>query len=214
MNVVITGASRGLGLALVAEYLLNDDHVYAVTRYSSVELDGLKTFENVTIVPSDFAYRPYVKIPEKIHLLINNAGVFGSRDRIDKRPDWQEMNDVFYVNSYLPLLTIHNLLPQLIAAQGNVINISSIMGHHPGKSGGSYPYRMSKAALNMATEALAEDLWEHKINVVAVHPGHLKTDMGGPDADVYPKTAAQLIMRFEQMMGIEDSGQFFDLRET
>lgn len=214
MNVVITGASQGLGLALVETYLdTYKDRVWALTRRSSDELEYLKTQyrEDLTIVEEWDTVGNISFLPPHVNLLINNAAVFDDVDvgAATEFDVWVDLAESFYVNSYLPLWLTAALRDRL-ANGGRVINISSIMGTRAGHNP-AYGYRMSKAALNVATEQLAKDLKGDGISVFAIHPGHVRTDMGGDDAELDPLFAAARIAKFADRAKSNYSGKFYNL---
>ncbi|WP_342317198.1 SDR family oxidoreductase [Lysobacter sp. FW306-1B-D06B] len=210
--VAITGANRGLGLAMSVRCAALGWSVIAGCRRPSEATDlqrlAQKHIASVDIVECDvlseasivqFAAKVAVARPH-LDLLVNNAGYL---DRSDPRLDDAKSVSVttaFQVNALAPLLLTRELLPQLRAApMSRIANISSAMGclgleQRPD----SYGYRMSKAALNMFTVNLASELASTNIVVLALHPGWVKTDMGGTVAPVHVEDAVAGLL--EQMM--------------
>jgi len=206
--VLITGANRGIGLELVRQVLTTTHakHVIATTRQSShPELDQLRDkhpnrLHVLQLEGTNYnSFPQFVKQVEAIvgdqglDTLINNAGI-AITTRLDSVTA-EVMVKNFEVNSVAPLMLTKALLPLLktsaASRKTSVINISSSLGSielatRPGFT--IYPYRTSKAALNMITKCLAVDLKPHNINVVCMCPGHLKTDLGGPTAQLEVST--------------------------
>uniref|UniRef100_A0A8D8V4B6 C-factor n=1 Tax=Cacopsylla melanoneura TaxID=428564 RepID=A0A8D8V4B6_9HEMI len=157
-----------------------------------------------------------------LNVLVNNAGISSKFTRIGMlKPE--QMTEHFLVNVTAPLMLTKALLPLLKAAsQANseaplgssraaIVNVSSILGSiEDNKQGGFYPYRVSKSALNAATRSLSFDLKDDKILATAMHPGWVKTDMGGANAplDVVPATAG--IIKFIQGLNETHNGKFFE----
>ncbi|GGW87877.1 SDR family oxidoreductase [Alteromonas halophila] len=209
MNVVITGANRGIGLAFVRHYLSQGVNVFALCRNSCDELNGLgaRVINGVDVSQPDSlkdALKPLTDV--SIDLLINNAGVLG-KETID---DW-EPNTIDYqfrVNALGPLLVTQALLPSL-AGNAKVAMITSRMGSmEDNGSGGYYGYRMSKAALNAAAVSMATDLGHRGIAVGIFHPGFVQTEMVNNAGDIDADTAAtRLAARIDELT-LENAGQF------
>ncbi|WP_438863656.1 SDR family oxidoreductase [Neptunicella sp.] len=208
-NVLITGANRGIGLALTKQLSQRGDKVWAVCRHSSGELDK----SAATIIDGVNMAEPltYDKISsalskQKIDLLINNAGVLGTETLSDM--DANRIMYQFQVNSLAPILFTQTLLPCL-AEKAKVAMITSRMGSMTDNaSGGYYGYRMSKAALNAGAVSLAKDLKAQGIAVAILHPGFVQTDMVGGAGDITAEVAAQqLISRIDEL-NLQTSGQF------
>jgi NAD(P)-dependent dehydrogenase (short-subunit alcohol dehydrogenase family) len=145
-----------------------------------------------------------------VDLVLNNAGVRSEADELATL-DLEAANRIFQVNALGALRVTRGLLPLL--RHGKIANISSNMGSiGENSAGGSYGYRMSKAALNMATRSLAQDLRPEGIVAVALSPGWVQTDMGGPEAPTsVTESAAGLIAVIDRFTMV-DSGGFFDFR--
>ena len=110
-----------------------------------------------------------------------------------------------------PLRVLQAFLPHLErAGGGRVLMISSGMGLFSGKGSGAVAYRASKAALNKATQTLAIDLAARGVHVAACHPGWVRTDMGGPGADIAPTESARGLVDLVERLGPTQSGRFFD----
>jgi NAD(P)-dependent dehydrogenase (short-subunit alcohol dehydrogenase family) len=208
---VVTGSNRGIGLALVTLLKQRGDEVVAACRKSSAELDAL----GVTVVPGVEVAKPEgittlaaALEGRKVDLLINNAGILrssGSLPALDAR----SIRDQFEVNALGPLLLTSALLPNLQAG-AKVALITSRMGSiDDNGSGGSYGYRMSKAALNMAGKSMAVDLKERGVAVAILHPGMVRTEMIGNHGQVEPIDAARGLLARIDAVTLETSGGFW-----
>lgn len=223
MNIVITGANRGIGLELVRQYLARGDSIHAAVRTPerSNELTALAESSGgrLRISACDVALETSVRafaagVTAPVDLLINNAGV-RSRERADgvEELDLADATRTFEVNALGPLRVTGALLPMLRRSRGaKIANIGSGLGSIDNSSGGAYGYRMSKAALNMASRSLAQDLREEGIVTVVLSPGWVRTDMGGSDAPTpVTESAAGLIGVIDRLTP-KDNGGFFDFR--
>ncbi len=188
MNVVVTGANRGLGLGFVRHYLNQGADVWGCYRSSPGQLESIES-DRLHIVQwdvtenkgPDFAER--AGLPEKIDLLINNAGIYGP-----KKGEGQSltsvtpetMHEVFDVDCVGPLRVVQTLLPRITAARGKIANVSSKMGSSAdNSSGGCYAYRAAKAALVIVSKSMAIDLAPEGVRVITLHPGWVRTEMTG-----------------------------------
>ena len=224
-NVFITGASRGIGLELTRQYLSAGDHVFAAARNPSCDaLAALKSQYADTLTPvtldvtdaSSIAAAVQMLGDTPIHLLINNAGIFKSKPTELDTLDESTWVDEFRVNAISPLMVTRALKSNLAAAGSSVVGMmSSKMGSMgDNTSGGDYSYRSSKAALNAVSVSLAKDLAELGINVIAMHPGWVQTDMGGPNALIDVPTSAKGLKALLDKADLSVSGQFFDYSGT
>jgi NAD(P)-dependent dehydrogenase (short-subunit alcohol dehydrogenase family) len=145
-----------------------------------------------------------------IDILINNAGIYGTRAGFGKT-GYEQWPQVFQVNVMGPLRLAEAFVEQIAGSERKlIVNISSRMGSiAENSSGGGYVYRSSKAALNMVVKSLSIDLAERGIAVVAFHPGWVQTDMGGPNGAI---TAAETVAGMRaviERLTPADSGKFF-----
>ncbi|WP_088329033.1 SDR family oxidoreductase [Lacimicrobium sp. SS2-24] len=209
-TIVITGASRGIGLALTQEYVQRGDTVYALCRNATSALQqcGARIIEGVDVADENGlgqALKPLSSV--QIDVLINNAGVLG-RDSFDN-PDPGSIKEQFSVNAMGPLLVTHALSPHLHKGS-KVAMITSRMGSMADNgSGGYYGYRMSKAALNAAGVSLARDLAPRGIAVALLHPGYVQTEMVGYGGDVSAQVSAQRLMQRIDDLTLSNTGQFW-----
>lgn len=149
---------------------------------------------------------------EAIDLLLNNAGVYtGSHAKgiFDSR-DYEAWAHAFRINTMATLKMAQTFEPQVTrSGQKTIVTISSKMGSIADNSGGgSYMYRSSKAAVNMVVKTLAIDLKPVGVIVVALHPGWVKTDMGGPKALISTNQSVLGMRHVISELTPEDSGRF------
>lgn len=182
MNVVITGANRGLGLGFVRHYLDGGHEVWACFRNDAGSLADMDHGRlhclqwNVT----QGAPQSRAVWPDRIDLLINNAGIYGpDKDGQDLEQVTPEaMLEVFNVDCVGPLRVVQHLRDRLVHARGVIANISSKMGSSgDNSSGGAYAYRAAKAALVIVSKSMAVDLARLGVHVITLHPGWVMTDM-------------------------------------
>ena len=146
-----------------------------------------------------------------IDLLINNAGVIGPDRQSALDMDYRGFADTLAVNTIAPLRVIAAFLPNLRqAAAAKVVTISSVMGSLAASGPDRLAYRASKAAVNMAMRGVAAELQPHGIAVLTMHPGWVRTDMGGPNAAVAPEDSAAGILRQIARLSLADTGRFVD----
>jgi NAD(P)-dependent dehydrogenase (short-subunit alcohol dehydrogenase family) len=217
-TVLITGANRGIGLEHAARYAAAGATVLAANRGSTPEFEALcaahpDRIRTLAYDASDFESPARLKTElgdQPIDLLFANAGT----------GDWnglggvkgEVMMEVLRVNTVAPLLLAQALADNVAASERKLIALqSSLMGSiEDNKGGGFYAYRASKAALNMVAKSLAQDLKPRGVSVVALHPGHVQTRMGGASA---PVTTAQCVEGQQALFaGFNggDSGRFFN----
>ena len=178
MNILVTGANRGIGLELVKQLAQRGENVIAVCRASNAELERteVRVIEGIDVTSDESVQALADAIKgTKLDWLINNAGILSS-DSIAGL-NYSSMEQQFRVNAMGPLRVSTALRPNLV--QGSkVFVISSRVGSiTDNTSGGNYGYRMSKAAVNMAAKSLSIDWHADGISVFLLHPGYVATDM-------------------------------------
>ncbi|MBF9049246.1 SDR family NAD(P)-dependent oxidoreductase [Roseobacter sp. HKCCD9010] len=208
MRALITGANRGVGLAMAEALAARGDHVIATTR-SAMPLANVQWEQADMADPASISALAE-RVEGPLDLLICNAGVLHDREEALETGYPPEMwAETFAVNVTGVFLMIQALLPQLRAAGAAKIAIlSSQLGSNTRATGGRYIYRASKsAALNLGRN-LAHDLAPEGIAVGIYHPGWVQTDMGGSAADITATQAATgLIQRFDAL-GPDTTGVF------
>ncbi|MFT5757174.1 MAG: NAD(P)-dependent dehydrogenase (short-subunit alcohol dehydrogenase family) [Alteromonadaceae bacterium] len=208
-NVVITGANRGIGLAMAKAFKEQGDNVYALCRQSSSDLNDLAVH---IIIGIDVATDSGIKKMNSalsgigIDILVCNAGIL--RDESLGDMDINTIREQFEVNALAPLRVVDTLQFNL-NPDGKVAMITSRMGSiSDNGSGGRYGYRMSKAALNAAAMSLSKDLASQDIAVGIYHPGYVQTAMVNHGGDISASEAAQRIVGLINDLTMKESGVF------
>jgi NAD(P)-dependent dehydrogenase (short-subunit alcohol dehydrogenase family) len=208
-TIVITGANRGIGLEMARQYAQRGDRVIAACRHSAKALDalGVHVIEGVDVTSDESVARLVTGLAgERIDRLVNNAGILESTSL--ERLDFDSMERQFRVNSIGPLRVTAACLP-LLHAGSRVFIITSRMGSiDDNTSGGSYGYRMSKAAVNIAGKSLSVDLKDAGIGVFLLHPGWVATDMTGKSGIEVEDSVRGLIERMDELE-MDLSGSFW-----
>lgn len=207
--VVITGANRGIGLAMAREFKAQGDTIYAMCRQSSHELTslGVNVIEGVDVATNEGMHN-IIKACQhlKIDTLVCNAGIL--RDESLNNLNLDTIREQFEVNALAPLNVVASLVPQLnIGAK--IALITSRMGSiADNTSGGRFGYRMSKAALNAAAVSLAHDLKPNNIAIGIYHPGYVQTDMVNYGGDITATESAQRLVGLVNNLSLSESGIF------
>jgi len=208
-RIVITGANRGIGLALARAYVERGDTVVAAVRTTSEALDtlGADVHEGVD-VGNEAAVQHFANslAEGSVDVLINNAGIHSSETLDDL--NFERIRRQIEINTFGPLRVTRALLPRLSEGSKVVIVTSRSGSIGDNGSGGTYGYRMSKAAVNMAGVELAIDLKPKGIAVLLLHPGMVRTDMGGgPGAVEAVDAAARMVARVDEL-SLDGTGKF------
>jgi NAD(P)-dependent dehydrogenase (short-subunit alcohol dehydrogenase family) len=149
-------------------------------------------------------------VKEPVDVLINNAGIYGSRSDSSREVDLGTFAEVLAVNTIAPIRVARAFLPQLRqSTTPRILTISSQMGALSGSASGSIAYRTSKAAVNKAMQVVASDLRADGIAVAVAHPGWVQTDMGGGGADITAQESARGLVALIDRLTLTDTGQFF-----
>lgn len=217
MNIIITGANRGIGLELTRVFRARGHHVLGTARDTSpdriaalgatgAEIETLDVGDDASV--ADFARRLARRAPPfPVDVLVNNAGVGTWSSLDDVTTD--ELTRVYNINALGPLRVTRALLPALVESRARVFHITSKMGSIGDvPSGGAYAYRMSKAALNMCSANLAADLKGRGVASIVLHPGWVRTEMGGRNAPLAVEDSARELAFVIERTGLEATGQF------
>lgn len=209
-TAVITGANRGIGLALTQHYLAQGWQVIGICRTTSPELDasGAQVISGVDVTNAAAIAALAQQLKGKsIDLLINNAGIF-QHEQLGNI-DYESVQQQFLVNAEAPLRVTEALLDNLTSG-AKIAFITSRMGSiADNSSGGYYGYRMSKAALNAAAMSLTRDLKPRGIAVAILHPGYVQTAMVNFGGDISADEAAQRLSQRIAGLTLENSGGFW-----
>ena len=219
-NVVITGANRGVGLALARIFAQRGDAVFACCRapQRAQELAALARSCSVRVLPLDVADAASVAAcadalaGETIDTLINNAGILGQpRERQTAHSmDFAMWAEILQANTLGPVRVMQALLPQLKrSARARVMNVSSDLGALAHDDPIFYGYSASKAALNKFMRLAALELKREGVAIGVIHPGWVRTDMGGADAPITPLTSAAGIVEVIDQLDLENAGSFW-----
>ena len=220
-TILITGANRGIGLELTDQFSADGWQVLACCRnpdnspelqglsnaHSGVEVHALEVtdYEQMSALSARLAGRP-------IDILLSNAGIYGPRGAVFGEVEPASWRKVFEVNTIAPLMLAQAFVEQVAASRQKLMAvISSKMGSIADNgSGGSYIYRSSKTAVNQVVKSLSIDLAGRGIAVVTLHPGWVRTDMGGAGAETGVGDSVSGLKGILQSAGIAQSGQFFE----
>lgn len=224
-NILITGSNRGIGLAIVTEYLKHDDvRVFAACRNpdQANDLQTLRqTHQNLHIIQLDVSdgasieasVQAISQITDHLDILINNAGVF-PRDAPSadfRHLEAEKLAYILQTNSIAPVMVTQAYLPLLKNAQpARVVMVSSRLGSIKLAGTHGFGYRMSKAALNMAVKIMSQLVASENIMMITTHPGHVATDMGGSGAPVQAIDSAQGLIQLIDNLTPADSGKFYN----
>jgi NAD(P)-dependent dehydrogenase (short-subunit alcohol dehydrogenase family) len=220
-TILITGANRGIGLELSKQFAADGWTVIASCRnpadaeelqrlserYSSIELHALDVtdYQQMQALSAELQDRP-------LDILLSNAGIYGPRGLGFGEVDPEQWREVLEVNSIAPLMLVQAFVDQVAASQQKLVAvISSKMGSIADNgSGGSYIYRSSKTMVNLIVKNLSIDLAGRGISAITLHPGWVKTDMGGVNAEVGTDQSAAGLKSILQSAGPAQNGQFLE----
>ena len=219
-TVIITGANRGIGLALSKTFLLSGQwKVLACCRSpdNAPELQELANTSDNKIEIYKLDVKDAASIMEfarqingqRVDVLLNNAGIKGGDHQSAFDMDFDAWLDTFQVNTMAPLRMVQAVIENLrLSDQPKIITISSQMGALNWKGRGSYAYSSSKAAVNKVMQILSSDLEEEGMIVSIFHPGWVQTDMGGQAAPISPQESAEGLFKAITSLKQSDSGRF------
>jgi NAD(P)-dependent dehydrogenase (short-subunit alcohol dehydrogenase family) len=223
-RILITGGKRGLGLEFARQWLARGDEVVVLARRPESSRDlvdlarlhpGALTTLNCDVASDasvESARRHVERSRDRLDLLVNNAGIIGKEGVSIDGIDLEEARDLLEVNTLGPLRVCRAFVPLLRnGANPRIVHLTSLMGSiDDNRSGGYWGYRMSKAALNMASRNLAHALEKDGIVSVVLHPGWVRTEMGGPQAPLSATEAVASMIRTIDDLTLRHSGGFFD----
>ena len=220
-TILITGANRGIGLELTRQFSEDGWQVLACCRdpedagdlkelaskYPTVEMFPLDVtnYDQLAALSSQLEDRP-------IDILLSNAGIYGPRGAPFGEVDAAAWRQVFEVNTIAPLMLAQAFVEQVaISRQKLIAVVSSKMGSIADNgSGGSYIYRTSKTAVNQVVKSIAMDLEGRGISAISLHPGWVRTEMGGANGEIGVNESAAGLKRVLTGTSLAQSGQFFE----
>ncbi|KAJ5647941.1 hypothetical protein N7490_004313 [Penicillium lividum] len=225
-NILVVGATRGLGASLRALYAKDPaKHIFATSRSESAPQTDSKTtwLKGIDLTQPDVGQKLVSQIPAstKISTAIVSAGYFGF-ESFDA-PDWEKEVQMYTTSAIAPVFLVHHLVKAGLLGEGSkVILVSSESGsitlRHEKEGGGNYGHHASKTALNMVGKLLSIDLQPKGIAVGLVHPGFMRTEMTkGVGFDKYwdaggavtPDDAAQSLASFIEKFDINQTGEYW-----
>ncbi|MDP2118989.1 MAG: SDR family oxidoreductase [Hoeflea sp.] len=216
-TILITGTGRGIGLELARQALAKGWTVYGSARAAVSDPDAHichhPQFHDLVFDVTDHqAVRAAAAgISEPIDILINNAGIIGPERQSTLDMDFDGFAQTLAVNTLAPLAVAQAFLPHLKRGQTpRILTISSQMGRMSYAKSDHIAYRASKAAVNKVMQGLATDLAPLGIAVALVHPGWVRTDMGGAGADIDAATSAAGILTLAEGLTLDGTGQFIN----
>lgn len=214
MQILITGANRGIGFELAKQLSKEGNEIFSLVRSSCSELDQIakQVIKNVDLTSlSDIQKAREEFTGGHLDMIINNAGTWSeeSINDLEQEATYVQMRNTMEINAFAPLKVTSIFLP-LLNKSSKLIFITSRMGSiADNSSGGRYAYRMSKAALNMAGKSLAEDLKNQGIAVGVIHPGFVKTRMTGFSGMIEAQESAQNIIHRIKELNLQNTGTFW-----
>jgi len=219
-TVLITGVGRGIGLHLVEQFLQQGFEVIGTVRDESSK-DNVEQLANslskcVEVHLLEVTDRQSIArlkkslAGRKLDILINSAGVIGGDKQSISDLDFDAWEETLQTNTIAPVKITLAMLPNLkLSDNAKIVCLSSIMGSLARVKADSIAYRSSKAALNKAMQCLAVELQVHHIGVYLMHPGWVRTDMGGEGADISVEESSSALT--QQILGftMQHSGRFW-----
>jgi len=211
-TAVITGGNSGIGFALAQKLLEEGYEVISTSR--SGKTDGF-SHPHLSVIQLEItdpasikaATKTIASLCDRISLLVNNAGI--APDALDTIPEMDNFMQTINVNLTGLVFFAESLLP-LMSEGGQIINISSAMGLLSEAQPNGPAYRISKAGLNMYSKILSQRLTERNIRVTAVHPGWVRTKLGGDQAPMDAATSAAGL--YETIRVTAQSGEFSNVQ--
>ncbi|ACL71751.1 short-chain dehydrogenase/reductase SDR [Thioalkalivibrio sulfidiphilus HL-EbGr7] len=223
-TIVITGANRGIGLEFTRQYTRAGWRVYAGCRQPerALELNQLAEASDgrLSVHPLDVTRIEHIQAlaavlgDTPVDLLLNNAGSYGPDGvRFGHNTDEAAWIETLRCNAIGPMKMMEALVENVAASELKLIaSLSSKMASMDDNgSGGAYIYRSTKAALNAIMKSAAIDLAPRGITAVVLHPGWVRTDMGGPHGEIDAETSARKLRALLTRLTPADAGRFFDV---
>ncbi|MFI2810491.1 MULTISPECIES: SDR family oxidoreductase [unclassified Microbulbifer] len=224
-TVLITGCNRGIGLEMTRQFSEDGWRVFATCRDKACadELRALEQqYPQLEVHCLDVTdYRQMAQLAETlgdqpIDILVSNAGYYGPKGSLFGRVDRDEWRKVLEANTIAPYMLAETFCDNVARGERKVIAVlsSKVGSIADNSSGGGYIYRTSKTAVNQVVKSLSVDLRERGITVLALHPGWVQTDMGGPNALISAEESVAGLRKVMLGAGPEQSGHFINYDGT
>ena len=216
---LVTGIGRGIGQELARVLMARGERVIGTVREPERERDnwagpiaeGRLMLLAMDVRDGASIARAAAGLDEPIDVLVNNAGIIGPDRQSTLDMDFDGFLETLRVNTLGPLRVAQAFLPHLRRSNApRIVTVSSRMGSMSYAKSDRIAYRASKAAVNKVMQGLATDLGPEGIVAVSVHPGWVRTDMGGSDADISVAESAAGLVRLIDRLSLDDTGGFFD----
>ena len=221
-SILVTGTNRGIGLELARIFSQYDWEVIACCRKpdeapalqsTQAASEGRLTIKRLDVTRDEDIIELAESLADKdLDILLNNAGVLGPEQQEFGALDENSWMDTFRVNTIAPYKMARAFLANVARSRRRIIaTITSEMGSVSGNSsGGYYAYRSSKGAANMVMKNMSIDLHRQGIICVALHPGWVRTRMGGVNAPLSPEESAAGLFKILTALGQKDNGLFLN----
>ncbi|MFM5923487.1 MAG: SDR family oxidoreductase [Novosphingobium sp.] len=218
MKVAITGANRGIGLALAQRYLEAGAQVFALCRSPDdsarlrelgQEHEGRLVIGGIDLGDAASMERAAALVGDDLDILINNAGILGGADQSLAGVDPDEWLEALNIIAIGPFRVSRAFLPALRRSKGKIVFISSHIASSAWPTGAFYTYASGKAALNRIMRGLARDVEQDGIKVVSLHPGHVQTDLAAPGAKMTPAESAEGMFQVVDRLDAKMNGGFY-----
>jgi NAD(P)-dependent dehydrogenase (short-subunit alcohol dehydrogenase family) len=219
-SALITGVNRGIGLEFLRQYAAAGWELAGTCRQPAqaeaaqrvaAEHDGAVELHELDVTDPAAIIALAARLAERrFDLLLLNAGVMGARSKTLGELDAEDFLQVLSVNTVAPAMLAQAFRDHVAASeQRRIVVLSSILGSvASNERGGLYSYRASKAGVNAVVSSLARDLADAGVSCIAMHPGWVRTDMGGPDAALGTEEAVAGMIGVIEGLGPADSGRF------
>jgi NAD(P)-dependent dehydrogenase (short-subunit alcohol dehydrogenase family) len=214
-TILVVGASRGLGLEFVRQFSAAGWRAIGTVRDMAKGADVSKAGGEVYLCdvtdPASVARLGAGLAKDSIDVLVCNAGIYSGRDWKLGGTNYADFEQILRTNTLAPLRVVEALVePVARGAQKKIVLMSSRMGSNAQSSGGSMPYRVSKAALNSVAKNLSIELAPRGITTVCTHPGWVRTDMGGASAAIDATESIAGLRKVIEGLKPSDNGKFFN----
>ncbi|MGD9544065.1 MAG: SDR family oxidoreductase [Methylocystis sp.] len=215
---LIVGASRGIGLETARQLSDRGERVTASVRGADGEAALLAAAPRATILNFDVRDHAALSaaaahISDPIDVLIANAGAYGPQRQSSLDMDFHGALDLLSINTLGPLRVVQTFLPLAKrSAHPRIVMMSSRLGSMSLDGAFNVAYRASKAGLNKIAQCLAADLKSEGVVVVAMSPGRVRTDMGGPNAPLDVRDSVAGVIAVAESLTLADTGRYLDYR--